>query len=129
MPFEPGTILCAHQTMPIPHAGYVYNGVGIYKTQEGSPKGRRPPKWALIHLGSGHRICIIAAHFLDACHIAYDIANLGDWSFDGIKGWKNVDPELPRKLEDYAAKDMRIELTPGKGNENAARAVLMSRVE
>lgn len=79
-------------------AGYTYRALGLHMQIKGSPKGRRPPSWALTHLGSGHCICQIKGKVADALPIATDIAECGDWDFDGLDGWKNRDPNLPAKV-------------------------------
>ena len=37
--------------------GYTYRGLGLHIVIYGSPKGRRPPTWNLMHLGTGHSVC------------------------------------------------------------------------
>lgn len=75
-------------------AGYTYKGLGMHIAVEASPKGRRPPVWCLTHLGSGHGICRIPGNVTTAFPIASEIAEIGDWSFDGLTGWLNRDPDL-----------------------------------
>jgi hypothetical protein len=109
-------------------AGYTYRGLGLYLLQRGSPKGRRPPKWCLVHLGSGHTVCYINGHVKDGFPLASEIAECGDWTFDGLTGWRNVDPEIPAKFHAIReAHPKAIELSNGGSSEEAARAVVMAR--
>ena len=59
MSWEPDTFELAYHSGPYRVAGYTYRGLGLYMIAEASLKGRRPPRWSLIHLGSGHRVCIL----------------------------------------------------------------------
>jgi len=78
--------------------GYTYAGLGLHMVHQGSPKGRRPPVWTITHLNTGHRICEITAHAPVAFSNATAFAELTDWDFDGLAGWKNRDPELGEKV-------------------------------
>lgn len=83
--------------------GWVCGGLAITPLWKGSPKGRRPPAWTMTHCGSGHRVCIIEAHDGFAFKIADRVLALTDWTFDGLEGWKNTDPELMDKFATLAA--------------------------
>src|SRR5262249_9658336 len=95
---------------------------------KGSPKGRRPPKWSLTHLGSGRAVCRVEGKVSVAFAIASEIADCGDWSFDGLNGYINIDRELPEKtkaiMEKYAK---AISRGGGQSNETAARAIAIAR--
>lgn len=41
---------------------------------------------------------MIEAHETEAFRIADQIVGLTDWTFDGLDGWKNTDPDLMQKL-------------------------------
>ncbi len=77
--------------------GRIHAGLAMSFSFAGSPKGLRPPMWTLTHLGSGHVVCNIEAHETEAFSIATEIAECGDWGFDGLKGYLNLDPDLPEK--------------------------------
>ena len=129
MSWEPSKFLTA-STFGGPDTvyGYVYRGLGLYICMKGSPKGRRPPTWMLTHLGTGHRICMIDGTVANAFPIATEIADCGDWEFDGLKGWVNRDPELPTKFRaiiDAHSKQCRT--GSGGGNEEQAVAIAMAR--
>lgn len=79
-------------------AGYTYRGLGLHMVMKASPKGRRPPRWKLTHLGSGHGVAHIDGAVADAFPIASEIAECSEWDFDGLNGWRNRDPELPKKV-------------------------------
>lgn len=108
-------------------SGFVYAGLGMHKAIRGSPKGRRPPTWMLTHLGSGHVIARISAHMAEAFEIATQIAEVGDWDWDGLEGYRNKDPEIKYKLLAMTLpKSCQIRLS-GAGNEDAAREIAMAR--
>lgn len=110
-------------------AGYTYRGLGIHLTIKGSPKGRRPPTWSLSHLGSGHKVCLIDGKVATAFEIASEIADCGDWSFDGLKGYINIDPDIKEKFRALCEKHPKtIRRGPGgNASEDAARAIVMAR--
>lgn len=89
--------LLATPVQPTDVSGRTYRGLGLHQAGRGSPKGKRPPWWALTHLATGHRVCRIDAHEDEALKIATLIAECGDWTFEGLDGWKNSDPELKEK--------------------------------
>ena len=80
--------------------GYARGGLGLDMRFNASPKGRRPPAWALSHLATGHRIVMIEAHQAEAMEIADQFVALTDWDFIGLDGWRNRDPELAQKVRD-----------------------------
>lgn len=133
MTWEPGDITLSNGGLAFAslytRAGYVFRGLGIYQMRRASPKGRRPPTYALIHLNTGHRICNITAPMRDAFEMAHDIAQLGDWTFDGLDGWKNMDPELPDKVHAYMAQHPKAMSRSGSGtsSKDAAMAILDAR--
>jgi hypothetical protein len=94
-----------------------------------SPKGRRPPTWRLTHLGSGHAIASIVGTTARTFPIASEIAECGDWSFEGLEGWKNVEPDLPQKLVDIAERHKKYckVRAGGGGNAEIARSIAMAR--
>lgn len=108
--------------------GFTYRGLGMWKTSRGSPKGRRPPTWSLTHLGTGHRVCLIHCHMVEAFGVATEMAECGDWDFDSLVGWKDRDPDLPMKcvaiIERHGKKVERLDC---QNNHDAARAVVEGR--
>lgn len=108
-------------------AGYIYRGLGLFMALSASPKGRRPPKWCLTHLNSGHSIAWISGFVKDAFPIASEIAECGDWDFAGLDGWRNQDPELPRKVLEIAARfPKRVEMRAGGGGDREVAAAISS---
>ena len=73
--------------------GWTYRGLGLWMMIPGSLKGRRKPLWSITHLGSGHLVVAIEAAKETAIAIATELAEAGDWSFEGLEGWKNQFPE------------------------------------
>ena len=111
--------------------GYAMAGLGLYMMQGGSPKGRRKPLWSVTHIGTGHFICTLRGDVRTAFPVATEIAQAGDWTFDGLTGFKNQFPEAPERMREIAAKYPRIvgHETPGVGSdEGQARTIAMNRV-
>ncbi len=107
--------------------GYTYNGLGLRMHMRGSPKGRRPPMWNLTHLNSGHKIVSLHLHDTLAFKVATQIANLGDWSFNTLGGWRNRDPELRNKVAALLATYGQVQLGGPEHDEAAARKIALER--
>lgn len=84
-------------------AGFLRDHLGLSLIQKASPKGHRKARWSLAHLNTGHRIIQLFGPLPSVMALADEIAALGDWSFAGLKGWINVDPGLPEKVQAFAA--------------------------
>lgn len=110
--------------------GYEYRGLGLHLLMKGMPEYQVPPTWSIHHLGSGHLICTLRADDCGAFRIAAEIAELGDWTFDGLTGWKNMFPEAPQLLEQLRQRYLAI-LQSGNGleNEPLALRILQKREE
>jgi hypothetical protein len=74
----------------------------------GSPKGRRPARWALIHLGTGHRLAYLDGDVATAFPVATEIAEAGDWDFLSLLGWKDKFPDGREKLEEVCARHREV---------------------
>lgn len=113
---------------PVARMGRVYVGLGMFQAAPGSPKGRRPPTWSLTHLGTGHCVVSIKAPEPLALTIATEIAEAGDWSFDGLQGYKNQFPDAAEKvgaiMRRYVGKVTR---TGGKSHEGVAQQIAQAR--
>lgn len=109
--------------------GFTYNGLGIDLRSPGSPKGRRKSIWVITHLGSGHRIGRLVGSNATVFEIATELAEAGDWSFEGLTGYQNQFPDAPQRWSELCAKyPDSISTGPLVGNsEDAARAVAMAR--
>lgn len=109
--------------------GFIRSGLAMSMRIKASPKGRRPPTWSLTHLGSGHRVALIDAHPVEAFEVANAILALTDWTFDGLSGWRNQDPDLMDKLKalrsQYPKALSRTGGTPS--DPDIARAIAMAR--
>ena len=128
--WQPATFHVALPEGARKRAGFTYRGLGLHIAKTASPKGRRPTKWTVTHLGSGHAVVAINAPFERACAIAAEIAEAGDWSFDGLQGWKNQFPDAKeRTREIVAAHDPAAAYFQGAGgsSEDVARAVADAR--
>lgn len=130
MSWSPAEILIASAPgMVGSRQGYVWRGLGIHMVHGASPKGHRPPVWLLTHLGSGHAVCRITGHVAKAFPIASEIADLTDWSFDGVNGWRNTDPDLAAKFRNLIARyPKNVSVGSGLANDHdTARLIAMAR--
>lgn len=126
--WQKGVFFVAREHQPIQSTGHVYRGLGLTLIQPASPKGRRRPVWNLIHLGSGHLIIRIKENVGPAFAIATEIAQAGDWTFDGIHGWKNQFPDVYEKIAVIRDKyPKRFQGGVGNPSTEAAYAVMMAR--
>ena len=108
--------------------GFTYRGLGIHLEMEGSPKGRRKPRWNLSHLGSGHLVTSINAHRSEAFAIATEIAEAGDWEFDSFAGMGDRFPNARDEVERILASHGRERLaTNAQPSEDLARSIALSR--
>lgn len=79
------------------------------------------------------RVIIINAHPDEAKRIATRIALVSDWeAFESLDGWRNVDPQLPKKIADIAAgMGKKLELRGGpphdKGTHKVSQAIARAR--
>lgn len=126
--WKAGTFLtCNDPSRPI--SGRIYRCLGLRMMFRQSPKGRRPPLWTLFHLGTGHAICGFSLHEEAAIGLATEIAECADWDFDGLQGWRNVEPDLPDKFR--AVRDAHPEAKfgncSGRQSEGAARFIAEAR--
>lgn len=96
MTWTPSEFLVGFPGGPQVRHGYVYQGLGMYICSTASRK--IPPEWALTHLNSGHLIVLIKGFVMTAFPVATQIADCADWSFSGVDGWRNQDPEFPQKI-------------------------------
>lgn len=129
MSWEPADFNVARLLGPQKVRGYAFNGLGLHMELRGSPKGRRAPTWGLYHLNTGHRIILIIGVVAVAFPIATEIAECSDWTFDGLRGWKNRDPDLYEKLCAITERhSSACRHAPGSGsNDDTARAILLAR--
>jgi len=78
--------------------GFTYRGLGMHQIRR-HEMFKQAGLWCLAHLNSGHAIVVIAGSVREAFDIATDIAECGEWDFNGLNGWENRDPELTVKLK------------------------------
>jgi hypothetical protein len=72
-------------------SGWTYNGCGL--------TSRGAAVWGLHHLNTGHNIACIKLARFGAFQVATEIAECGDWSFLGIMGPINSDPDLFKRVK------------------------------
>lgn len=80
--------------------------------------------WTLAHLNTGHAI----AHFYDIdldrlMPVVAEIEGLGDWDFAGLEGWRNSEPELKDRYQNWRATRAPKQLFVGSGNRDEASAI------
>jgi len=59
---------------------------------------QRSDCWSITHLNTGHAIFFLEAPLATVIECADEIAALGDWSFAGLFGWRDMNPELGRRV-------------------------------
>lgn len=125
MSWQPEDFLIATAGEPFPVVGYVYRGLGLHK-----PSPRRK-NWSLTHLGTGHQIATITGKVADVFPVASEIAECGDWDFDGLKGYVNRDPEIGKRLHEIIARHKNarpaIVTEARKPNHDVARQITERR--
>lgn len=94
---------CQMTGIIMPTRGWVLNGLGLYKTDEGF--------WWLVHINSGQGVVRLGVdpengpnHLFEILGIADEVVDATNWTFEAPDGWKNHDPALPAKLNAIAAK-------------------------
>lgn len=109
--------------------GWTYRGIGIRLTFRASPKGRRPSRYVLTHLGSGHRVFLINVKESKAFEIATDLAECVEWDWGGLDGYKNIEPNIKQKLRDTVVRwPGLVEFSSGNGSSSeSAHAIAEMR--
>ena len=113
-----------------PRAGYTYRGLGIYQTVAPSPKGRRPAKWSLTHLNTGHCIAELAGSVAAVFPIATEIAEAGDWDFLSLEGYKDRFPDAGKVVMKIIARHGKLvsrSKSTGASNREAAMQIASNR--
>ena len=90
MTWQPADFEIATPDGPQSVGGYSYKGLGLHRGVGTA--------WTLTHLNTGHSICTISGRVKIAFPIAAEIAECTDWDFDGVRGWKNRDPDMGSKV-------------------------------
>lgn len=121
----PGTYREAVQPFE-PIAALLYRWLAMRLLWHGSPKGRRPPTWTIMHVGSGHLLVNFTLH--DPIPLATEIAECGDWDFTGLDGWKNLDPDLEEKYLAVKARYPKVKFLRGGGHRSHAGAAEVARL-
>lgn len=131
MVWQPSHFDLAYPTGPYRVAGYVYNGLGLHQAIGASPKGKRPPTWTLTHLGSGHRVASIKGTVADAFPVATEIAEAGDWTFDGLYGWRNQFPDAFERVKEIIARHAKRAKLGARGGacEEVAQQIALARAQ
>lgn len=101
--------------------GFTYSGLGLHKI------GRY--RWSVTHLESGHRVVEVLGSEKDAKKAAVTVADLTDWTFRSLDGWRNTDPDLPEKIAKLTFFDPCIVRAGGSSSHGAdlARQIAEAR--
>jgi hypothetical protein len=110
-------------------SGYVWKGLGLWLLDAGSPKGRRKPRWNLTHIGTGHLVGNLVGDVRTAFPVATDVADAGDWTFDGPGGWQNQFPDVKERMSELLARYPTIFSRGGNSGQDheQARDIAMRR--
>lgn len=128
MTWEATSFLIALPGGPYVVGGYTYRGLGLHLGVPASPKGRRPAKWILSHLGSGHSVAHLDGATDVVFALAREIADAGDWSFDHLEGWRNHFPDAREKVDAILQRSRAGARTKGAGaSEDIARTISLAR--
>lgn len=122
-PWTRGAVTCALASGPVQKPGFTYRGLGL--VVDPANPDRRYDRWTVIHLGSGHEVCSLR-RVPGVIDLATTIADLGDWTFSGLKGWENMSPDLPAKLRALRARFPEIIEAPASGSQNPGAAVTIA---
>lgn len=73
--------------------GLVCDGLGLV--------WRSPDRWAVIHLGSGHSLCLIRGNEAAVMKLGSELLALGSWEWEGFDGYKNREPEIMQRFDTW----------------------------
>lgn len=105
---------------------HTYGGLGLFNN--GQVFG---VVWRIIHLNSGHQIAEIrgAMKRLDQMKdLAAEIADAGDWSFDGLQGHKNQFPDAAAKVDEIVRKHLTVVRVPAGTSPDPVAAMAIARL-
>lgn len=84
--------------------------------------------WTVTHLGSGHIVTMLNCDKRTAFQLATELAERFDWSFGGLQGWKNLDPDLDKKVALWFAAHRGVaRKATGSSNSEVASRIAVSR--
>lgn len=104
-------------------SGHTYRGLGLWVLIKASPKGRRPERWSLTHLNTGHRIAFLVGNPAVVMPVAGEIADAGDWDFLSMEGWKDRFPDALERLQGICERYPKIATIAGGGSSNRELAM------
>lgn len=119
MSWEPRDFLIATAAGPYEVYGYTYRGIGLHIAKRGLVA-----TWSITHLGSGHCIGHVTGKVAKVFPIATEIAEVGDWDFDGLEGYRNSDPQIKERAAAIIAKH-RVKRIPGEESAEVARSIAL----
>ncbi len=101
--------------------GRSYNGLGMIRITDAIPEFQVPASEVVFHLGTGHCFCALKGSPSEILEVGTQLAELGDWTFDSLAGWKNQFPEVTEKLLGLQGRYPHI-VVPMEGEEDEALA-------
>lgn len=108
--------------------GWTYNHLGLLRSGP-----FMAPIWTIVHLNSGHSIGVIkgTTRGLEQMQdMVAEIADAGDWSFDGLDGFRNQFPDAPDRVREIITRHIgsaKVVATGASPNPVAARTVALLR--
>jgi hypothetical protein len=115
--WQPGSYLGAHRPSE-PLTGFIYRGLAL-RMAVGARKRWTAPTSDLTHLGTGHLVVRFGTP--DPYPFATAVAELTDWDFDTIDGYRNRDPGMPERLQQLYRTGPIVQFR-GYGGRNANHA-------
>lgn len=116
--------------------GFTYRGLGMHQASATKARYRRKDgtrrvyeTWVITHLNTGHAVrsmwdCPAPRAFM----LATDLAEIADWTFDGLDGWRNACPEMPDLLQEWHRRhNLEARQAGGGRDEGVTRAIGMKR--
>lgn len=115
---------------PVEVGGHTYAGLGLHLKLSMLKRSPQPPLWVLSHIGSGHRVLFIKAPQEKAIEIATEVAEMSDWAFYGLHGWKNMAPGIKEKILNIETihKEAYRMNGPAPASEEQARDIMMRQI-
>lgn len=109
--------------------GFTYRGLGLHLRLNGSAKRRRPSHWRLSHLGSGHALVSLWGEFDVVTAAASEIAELGDWDFISLEGWRDRFPDAKERMDEVLDRNPTIAKPAfgSRASHDLAREIAMLR--
>ncbi|WP_298697381.1 hypothetical protein [uncultured Brevundimonas sp.] len=108
--------------------GRSYNGLGMIRMIDAIPEFQVPVTEMVFHLGTGHGFCALKGSPAEIVEVGTQLAELGDWTFDSLAGWKNQFPDVTEKLLNLRDRyPLVVVPMEGDEDEDLARKIALAR--